>query len=68
MGTIQAAALAVLAKADAALMPRDVRALIEERLDRTVSQDTVSSFLSVACRSAESPVRRVGHGLYRIVE
>lgn len=68
MGVIQTAALAALTEADRALTPRDVRASVEERLERSVSQDTVSSFLSVACRSARWPVRRVGRGLYRIVE
>ena len=66
MGTIQAAALTVLTEADGPLAPRQVRARAQALLGLTVSQDTISSFLSVACRSASLPVRRVGRGRYRI--
>jgi len=68
MGAIQAATLATLRDAACALTCREVRACVEERLRRPVSQDTISSFLSVACRSAEEPVQRVGRGLYRTTE
>ena len=66
MGAIQDAAVLVLRGMDSPAKPREVRTLVEEHLGVEVSEDTISSFLSVACRSATSPVRRVGPGLYRI--
>jgi len=66
MGAIQAAILEVLREAEDALVPSEVRVRVEERLGRPISQDTISSFLSVACRSVDSPVQRIGRGLYRI--
>ncbi|MEJ7783301.1 MAG: HTH domain-containing protein [Solirubrobacteraceae bacterium] len=66
MGTIQAAALTVLTEADGPLAPRQVRARAQALLGLTVSQDTISSFLSVACRNERSPVVRVQRGLYGI--
>ena len=68
MGAIQAAAIEVLQDADDALMPLEVRTRVEKRLQTRISQNTISSFLSVACRSGDSPVQRVGHALYRITE
>ena len=55
MGTIQAAALTVLTEADGPLAPRQVRARAQALLELTVSQDTISSFLSVACRNGRFP-------------
>jgi hypothetical protein len=37
---------------------------VELRLQRSVSLDTVGSFLSVAARNPDMPVVRVGAGLY----
>ncbi len=68
MGAIQAATLRVLRDAEDALAPSEVRECVEERLRRPISQDTISSFLSVASRSADIPVQRVGRGRYRIAE
>ena len=66
MGAIQAAALAVLTEADGALNPPEVRSRVESRLRVAVSQDTITSCLSVTCRSSHSPIERVGRGLYRV--
>ena len=66
MGAIQTAALFVLGQADSAMTPREVRTAVEERLGVPVSQDTISSFLSVACRSVDPLVQRVERGLYSI--
>ncbi len=68
MGAIQAAILGVLREAEDALAPSEVRVCVEEGLGRPISQDTISSFLSVACRSADLPVQRIGRGLYRIAK
>jgi len=66
MGAIQVAALTVLTEADGPLTPREIRERVEALLGLPASQDTISSFLSVARRSPDLPVRRVGYGLYRI--
>jgi hypothetical protein len=63
-GAICEAAVAVLSEAREPLRPGDIRLLVEHRLDRPVSQDTVSSFLSVAARRAFLPIERVSRGLY----
>ncbi len=68
MGAIQAATLRVLRETEDALASSEVRECVEERLGRPISQDTISSFLSVACRSVDLPVQRIGRGLYRIAE
>jgi hypothetical protein len=64
MGAIQNAVIAVLTEADAPLLPQQVQELAERRLGRTVSYDTVSSFLSVAARGSSMPIQRVQRGLY----
>lgn len=64
MGAIQDAVLAVLAGAVEPMRPREVHAEVEQRLGRPTSQDTVSSFLSVAARRASLPVERVNYGRY----
>lgn len=64
MGAIQAAAIAAFSGAGTPMRPREVRSAVERRLDRRVSQDTVSSFLSVAARRTSTPIERVGPGLY----
>jgi len=68
MGSIQSAIVQVLRAAERPLTPRVVRVRVEERLRRTTCQNTVSSFLSVACRAADSPVQRCGRALYRIAD
>lgn len=68
MGTIQDTALSVLRDADGSLTPKEVRARVEEQLGTPVSQDTISSFLSVGCRSGTLPVLRTGRGRYRIAQ
>jgi len=65
-GAIQAAVLDVLRAASGPLRPRDIQLRVEARLRRSLSHDTVSSFLSVACRADNLLVERVGYGLYRI--
>jgi hypothetical protein len=59
MGAIQEAVLAVLGEASNPLRPCDIHALVEQRLARRVSDDTVSSYLSVAARDKRSIVRRI---------
>ena len=65
-GTVQAAILVVLRATTDPLAPVQVHALVERHLDRAVVRDSVSSFLSVACRDERSPVVRVQRGLYRV--
>ena len=66
MGAIQAAILAVLGQACEPLSTGEVHERVARRMGRTISQDTVNSFLSVAARDAGSPVRPIGPGLYVI--
>jgi len=65
-GAIQATVLQVLDTAAGALRLGEIQSRVEQRLDRSVSRDTVSSFLSVACRAHAPTVVRVGYGLYRM--
>lgn len=65
-GAIQATVLDVLRAASGPLRPRDIQLRVEARLGRSLSHDTVTSFLSVACRADNRVVERVGYGLYRI--
>ncbi len=65
-GVIQAAIMEVLRTHDRPLRGRDIRALVETRLDQPISGNTVQSFLSVACRADDATVVRVGYGLYRM--
>lgn len=44
--------------------PSEIHTRVEQRLGCSVVRDTVTSFLSVACRDEESPVIRVQRGLY----
>jgi len=64
MGVIQGAVVDILKAAAEPLRPREVRVLVEELLNRPVSQDTVSSFLSVAARQPHLPIERTGPSLY----
>jgi hypothetical protein len=65
MGAIDSTLTAVLAEAGEPLRPRDVRESLERRLGRSISYDTVASFLSVAARDPSSGVVRVQRGRYR---
>jgi hypothetical protein len=65
-GAIQGAVLDVLRAASGPLRARDIQLRAEARLERSLSYDTVTSFLSVACRAENRLVERVGYGLYRI--
>jgi hypothetical protein len=67
MGAIQGAALDALGEAAGPMRPGDLHAAVECRLQRPVSTDTISSFLSAAARSANMPVIRTGPGLYALV-
>jgi len=64
MGAIQDAVLDVLANTGRPMRRADVHRAVELRLQRSVSLDTVGSFLSVAARNPDMPVVRVGAGLY----
>jgi hypothetical protein len=46
------------------MRPREVHDAMELRLDRSISYDTVTSFLSVAARDSSSGVVRMRRGLY----
>ena len=65
-GAIQAAVLQVLDAATGPLRLGEIHSRVEQRLDRATTRDTVSSFLSVACRADNPTVVRAGYGLYRI--
>ena len=67
-GSIQAAVMEVLAAAPGSLRPGDVREQVQRHLGVAISQDTVSSFLSVACVADAPTVIRVGYGRYRIAQ
>lgn len=64
MGAIQAAVIDVLSDGGRPMQPNEVRSLVEQRLDRQVSQDTVTSFLSVASRRPCIPIERLKPRLY----
>ena len=65
LGAIQGTILNVLDEAGRAVGAREVRDLVETRLQQPVSLDTVSSFLSVASRAPRPAVHKVKRGLYR---
>ena len=66
-GAIQNAVVAVLRNSPKPLNVRDVHALVERTLRRSVSYDTVSSYLSVAARDSRQPIARRGRGSYEAV-
>jgi hypothetical protein len=66
VGVIQREVLGVLGQATGPLPPREIHDLVERRLARPVSYDTVSSFPSVAARDAASGVVRKRRGLYSV--
>lgn len=63
-GVIKRTVFSVLAEANQPLRVTEVRALVEQRLGRAVSYETVNSCLSVAARDSRRPVIRCGLGLY----
>jgi hypothetical protein len=63
-GVVQAAVLDVLGTSTEAMRPAEIHARVEQELGYSVVRDTVTSFLSVACRDERSPVLRVQRGLY----
>lgn len=67
-GAIQEAILTALRNEGTDLRAAEVRLGAESQLGRNISADTVSSFLSVACRSNRWPVQRVSPGRYRYVD
>lgn len=64
LGAIQGAMVNVLSKSDGPLSPREIRILVESRLQRDISMDTVYSFLRIATRSEKWPAERIGLGRY----
>lgn len=66
-GILQDAVLTVMAENRQALRPTEIRASVERKLGRTISYDTVASFLSAAARSDRWPVVRVSPGRYRLL-
>ena len=67
-GVVQAAVVEVLRDASGAMRAVEIHADVEQRLGSEVPSATVGSFLSVAGRSADCPVQRVGYGRYRIID
>jgi hypothetical protein len=63
-GAIQSAVLRVLGAAQVVRGVDEIHRLVEEELGRSVSRDTVASFLSVACRAESQVIVRVARGLY----
>jgi len=59
------AVLDVMCDAGEPLGPGEVRSLVAKLLDQTVSQDTVSSFVSVAVRDPSMPIERLADELYK---
>jgi hypothetical protein len=64
-GVIQSAVLDVL-RARGALSVAQIHRFVEQQLGRTVSRDTVASFLSVACRVDLPVICRVERGVYEL--
>jgi hypothetical protein len=66
-GLIQKTVFSVLDQANKPLRVTEIRGLVEQRLGRSVSRDTVNSCLSVAARDSRQRVRRCGLGVYAAV-
>jgi len=66
MGVIQGAVLGVLRETTTAMRPSEVHDAVELWLARSISYDTVASFLSVAARDLSSSVVRVRPGRYEM--
>lgn len=67
-GAIQATVIEALDSAAGPLKVGEIQTEVEARLGRPISRDTVTSFLSVACRADASRVTRVGPGRYEVRE
>lgn len=65
-GAVQDAVLEVLRVAAGSLRVAEIHVRVEEELGQVVSRDTVTSFLSVACRAEAAVVLRVEHGVYEV--
>ena len=65
LGAISGAIRKVLAGLSESFTLVELRCLVEQRLGRSVSQDTVCSFVTVAARQPDPIVIRVAHGVYR---
>lgn len=65
-GAIQDAVLEVLRTASGSMRPGEIRTRVEARLGVAISQDTVCSYLSVACRAEKPQILRVGYGRYQL--
>lgn len=63
-GDIQRMVLRVLEGADSPLHVREVHSLVEERLRRPVSRDTVRSCLTEGARLKRFGLRRVAYATY----
>lgn len=64
MGAIQAAVLDALGAAQAPRRPREVHAVVEQRLGQPASRGTLGSYLSVAARAEDPPLMP---GLYSLM-
>jgi hypothetical protein len=64
MGAIGAAVAQTLDQTAGSLRLAEIHALVEQRLERAISRDTVASFLSVAAREASTPIVRTAPGQY----
>lgn len=65
-GEIQRMVLRVLEGSESPLHVREVHSLVEERLRRPVSRDTVRSCLTEGVRLKRFGLERVGYGIYRL--
>ena len=65
-GAIQAAIVAELRASAETLKPKEIHNRIQRQLGRSISYDTVASFLSVTCRAQKPTVVRVSPGRYRL--
>lgn len=64
-GVISGAIREVLAGLSEPFTAVELRSLVEHHLGRSVSQDTVSSFVTVAARQPDPILIRVARGVYR---
>ena len=67
-GAIQKAILAVMAKAQKRLSVSQIHKLVEQELKRSVSYDTVCSFLTTSAKNHKtSGIHKVRKGLYVMI-
>lgn len=64
-GVIAAAVLAELTAIDRPLSVAELHAALERRLADNIVRDSLTSYLSVASRSADSPITRTGRARYQ---